>query len=128
MTNSNKDIEGLQYLRGFAACAVVLDHAAAITSEPEYYGGTAHPFLLAGWVGVPIFFVITIHNIEFAAGMLLGLLWLSRDELPRTKGGIYTVVGMTIAVMTLVWTADYKSSADLAQAFVLTAASAAAVY
>jgi exopolysaccharide production protein ExoZ len=266
VTNSDKNIEGLQYLRGFAACAVVLDHAAAITSQPEYYGGAAHPFLLAGWVGVPIFFVIsgfiitivslrpdltprmavgdffwrrfarivpflwvcivayvavsyfgtgnfdwlmtlrtitlwplgdlkpnvtwtlrvellfyvvfaltvlssrrgwwamaawvasplliaaletwapavlngipehaqgllrfatTIHNIEFAAGMLLGVLWLSRERLPRTKGGIYTVLGMTTAVMTLVWIADYKSSADLVQAFILTAASAAAVY
>ncbi|QQR35926.1 acyltransferase [Devosia oryziradicis] len=266
MTTTDKNIEGLQYLRGFAACAVVLDHAAAITSQPEYYGGTAHPFLLAGWVGVPIFFVIsgfiitivslrsdltprlnvgdffwrrfarivpflwvcivayvaisyfgtgnfdwlmtlrtvtlwplgdlkpnvtwtlrveflfyilfaltvlssrrgwwvmaawvasplliaavetwvpsvltvipehargllrfatTIHNLEFAAGLLLGLLWLSRDRLPSTKGGIYTVLGMTVAVMTLVWLADYKSSPDLVQAFVLTAVSAAAVY
>jgi exopolysaccharide production protein ExoZ len=266
VTNTDKNIEGLQYLRGFAACAVVLDHSAAITSEPEYYGGVANPFLLAGWVGVPIFFVIsgfiitivslrpdltprmsvgdffwrrfarivpflwvcivayvalsyfgtgnfdwlmtlrtitlwplgdlkpnvtwtlrveflfyivfaltvlssrrgwwlmaawvvspllfaalemwapavligmpehalgllrfatTIHNIEFAAGLLLGLLWLSRDRLPRTGGGIYTVLGITVAIMTLVWLADYKSSADLVQAFVLTGVSAVAVY
>lgn len=266
MSSSDKSIPGLQYLRGFAACAVVMDHSAAITSEPEFFGGAAHPFLLAGWVGVPIFFVIsgfiittvslnadfssrltmpsffwrrfarivpfmwlciiayvlvsylgtrnfdwlmtlrtitlwplgdlkpnvtwtlrveflfyivfavtllaqrrhywalaiwlispfiiaaadaifpgalgvlpehveallrfatTIHNIEFAAGMLLGLLWLARGKFPAIPGGIGLLFTLTLAMVALVWLADYESSPDIGQAIILTLASFAVVY
>jgi exopolysaccharide production protein ExoZ len=50
---------GIQYARGVAALLVVFFHAAAEMAADSAYGGMPHPALNFGYVGVPIFFVIS---------------------------------------------------------------------
>ena len=59
MSSDGRTLDGIQYLRGFAALAVVLDHATGMASSAEYFGGSPSSFLSAGWIGVPVFFVIS---------------------------------------------------------------------
>jgi exopolysaccharide production protein ExoZ len=54
-----REIIGIQYLRGLAALAVVLDHAAATVSSRRYFGEAVPQELAAGVVGVDLFFLIS---------------------------------------------------------------------
>lgn len=55
-----REIEGIQYLRGIAACAVVIDHAAGMTALPKYFGDAVWGgFLQRGYIGVDLFFMIS---------------------------------------------------------------------
>lgn len=61
---------GIQYLRGFAALLVVLDHASGMTALPKYFRTMAFDgFLDWGFVGVDLFFSIS--------GFIIALVTLS---------------------------------------------------
>jgi exopolysaccharide production protein ExoZ len=67
MASSHK-IVGIQYLRGFAAVAVVLDHVSGMASFPKYFGRLVmNGFLQTGALGVSLFFVISGFIICFIA-------------------------------------------------------------
>lgn len=61
--NSNQqvnDIIGIQYLRGIAAIAVVIDHSSGMANLPKYFGIELFDgFLKSGARGVDIFFIIS---------------------------------------------------------------------
>ena len=64
------DFVGIQYLRGFAALLVVLDHASGMTALPKYFGTTAFDgFFDWGFAGVDLFFSIS--------GFIIALVTLS---------------------------------------------------
>lgn len=52
-------VPGIQYARGIAALFVVADHCAAMMAFPEYHGASPSAALLYGYIGVPLFFVIS---------------------------------------------------------------------
>lgn len=105
------EIVGLQYLRGIAAIAVVLDHSAGMASFDKYFGTVVFGNALAyGAHGVDIFFVLSgfiiayvalrpttlVPDLSFATFLLkralriLPLMWLAIGSyaLMRTIGGI----------------------------------------
>ncbi|WDF72861.1 acyltransferase family protein [Novosphingobium sp. KACC 22771] len=58
--SNRSEISGIQYLRGFAAIAVVLDHVSAMAAFPKYFGQSLwNGALSKGALGVDIFFVIS---------------------------------------------------------------------
>lgn len=64
----NRELVGIQYLRGVAALAVVIAHAAGMAAFPKYFGvKIANGFLAFGVIGVDIFFVISGFIITIVA-------------------------------------------------------------
>lgn len=64
---SDKEIIGIQYLRGIAAIGVVCDHTAAMASLNKYFGTVfLKGFLSSGALGVALFFVISGFVISIA--------------------------------------------------------------
>lgn len=58
--SQRSEIVAIQYLRGFCAVAVVIDHSTAMASFPKYFGVEFfHGALGHGRLGVDIFFVIS---------------------------------------------------------------------
>lgn len=63
-----REIHGIQYLRGIAGCAVVLDHAAGTAAFDKYFGQELlGGFLTKGAIGVDIFFMISGFIIAIVA-------------------------------------------------------------
>ena len=54
-----ESVVGIQYLRGLAAVAVVIDHSGSMIALPRYFARELHPLFSGGFIGVPIFFVIS---------------------------------------------------------------------
>lgn len=70
----DKELVGIQYLRGIAAFAVVVAHAAGMAAFPKYFGvKIANGLLAFGASGVDIFFVIS--------GFIITIVALSGSEL-----------------------------------------------
>lgn len=58
--SNQSEIVGIQYLRGIAACAVVLDHSSAMAAFDKYFGHELWGgFLEKGAMGVDLFFLIS---------------------------------------------------------------------
>jgi len=73
-----KDIVGVQYLRGLAALAVVVDHTAASVASPKYFGEPVLDGLLyRGASGVDLFFLIS--------GFIITVVSLDGDWQPKVK-------------------------------------------
>lgn len=68
-------IVGIQYLRGLAAVAVVFDHCVSMVNLPRYFGEMQYRFFVGGYVGVPIFFVIS--------GIIISIVSLDKKLQPK---------------------------------------------
>ncbi|EGD57224.1 putative exopolysaccharide production protein ExoZ [Novosphingobium nitrogenifigens DSM 19370] len=68
MTSKSGDIVGIQYLRGLAAIAVVIDHTVSMATFPKYFN-VPHASALAsyGMLGVNLFFVISGFIIAYTS-------------------------------------------------------------
>ncbi len=76
-SKNHNNIEWIQYLRGLAALAVVLDHTAAMASFDKYFGQEVlDGFLYKGAIGVDLFFVIS--------GFIISIVSLKPDLKPST--------------------------------------------
>jgi len=74
------EIVGIQYLRGLAALAVVVDHAAATAASSKYFGQQVlDGFLYRGASGVDLFFLIS--------GFIITVVSLDRDWRPAVGMG-----------------------------------------
>lgn len=60
-------IVGLQYARGIAALLVVMDHCASLMAASPKIGRSPAAFLEYGYIGVPIFFIISGFVITMVA-------------------------------------------------------------
>lgn len=89
------NIVGIQYLRGLAALAVVVDHSAAAVSTEKYFGETVLDGLLyRGASGVDLFFLIS--------GFIMTIVSLDRDW--RPKVGIADFFGKRFKrILPLMW-------------------------
>ncbi len=69
LTSSKKaEILGIQYVRGIAAVAVVLDHSAGMGAFEKYFGAIVfNDFLKFGAHGVDVFFVLSGFIIAYVA-------------------------------------------------------------
>ena len=69
-------LEGIQHLRGIAACMVVLSHVTAMARFPKYFGiDILNRFFETGATGVELFFVIS--------GFIIAYTSLSPDLVPK---------------------------------------------
>ncbi|WP_309645694.1 acyltransferase [Phenylobacterium sp.] len=71
--SAQREIVGVQYLRGIAACAVVFDHTSAMAGLDKYFGQS----LWGGWLekgalGVDLFFMIS--------GFIIAIVSLQKDS------------------------------------------------
>lgn len=71
--SAQREIVGIQYLRGIAACAVAFDHSSGMAKLDKYFGQT----LWGGWLekgalGVDLFFMIS--------GFIIAIVSLQRDD------------------------------------------------
>jgi exopolysaccharide production protein ExoZ len=89
------NIVGIQYLRGLAALAVVVDHSAAAVAIDKYFGETVLGGLLyRGASGVDLFFLIS--------GFIITIVSLDRDW--RPKVGIADFFGKRfMRIVPLMW-------------------------
>ncbi|MDP1737465.1 MAG: acyltransferase [Caulobacter sp.] len=73
-----RDIVGVQYLRGLAALAVVVDHSAATVANAKYFGAPVLDGLLyRGASGVDLFFLIS--------GFIITVVSLDSDWRPKVR-------------------------------------------
>jgi exopolysaccharide production protein ExoZ len=78
MSNLQKEIIGLQYLRGIAALGVVLDHASAMASQKKYFGDVFwNGNLFGGAIGVDLFFLLS--------GFIIATVSLNADLTPKIQ-------------------------------------------
>lgn len=68
MTSRSGEIVGIQYLRGLAAIAVVIDHTVSMATFPKYFNAPqASTFASYGMLGVNLFFVISGFIIAYTS-------------------------------------------------------------
>ena len=96
--SSNREIVGIQYLRGVAACAVVFDHAASMATFDKYYGVE----LWGGWlqkgaIGVDLFFMIS--------GFIIAIVSLGPQTLDRRIGLAEFAARRFSRIVPLMWVA-----------------------
>jgi exopolysaccharide production protein ExoZ len=93
-----KELAGIQYLRGIAALAVVIDHAAGMTAFPKYFGAeVAGGLLVFGAIGVDIFFVIS--------GFIITIVALSPSDLSATQTPSTFFLKRFVRIVPLMWVA-----------------------
>lgn len=94
---SNREIVGIQYLRGIAACAVVVDHTFGMASFPKYFGTVFMDHALSkGAIGVNLFFMIS--------GLIMVIISLSPDLTPKTDRSSFIQRRLT-RIVPLMWIA-----------------------
>jgi exopolysaccharide production protein ExoZ len=96
---SKGEIAALQYLRGLAATAVVIDHTNAMMEFPKYFGRNNGQFWNSGALGVNLFFIIS--------GFIITLTSLRREEnllLPRLSLKTFTLKRFT-RIVPIMWVA-----------------------
>src|SRR4051812_24121667 len=92
------DVVGVQYLRGIAALAVVIDHAAGMTASQKYFGRDVLEGALSyGAIGVDIFFMIS--------GFIITIISLGKENLEPTVSMRDFFVRRFIRIVPLMWTA-----------------------
>lgn len=92
-----KELVGVQYLRAIAAMAVVIDHAAAMTAFPKYFGVmVAGGALINGKLGVDIFFVVS--------GFIITIVALSGPSLSGGQGQATFFKKRFSRIIPLMWT------------------------
>lgn len=91
-------IPGIQYLRGFCASAVVIDHASGMIALPKYFGRTVWSGVLeAGAVGVDLFFVIS--------GFIITIVSLSERTLTPKTDVTDFLYKRAVRILPLMWLA-----------------------
>jgi peptidoglycan/LPS O-acetylase OafA/YrhL len=84
MPSPSRHLPALDGVRGLAILFVVLDHAAQLSpAPPGHLGQTFHDALLAGRMGVDLFFVLS-------GFLITGILLDARGEGPRGPRGYFT--------------------------------------
>mgnify|MGYP001807173179 CR=1 FL=1 len=73
----HQTLVGVQYVRGVAAMLVVFYHAAAQVAIDPFYGRIPHPALEYGYVGVPVFFLVS--------GLIIAMVSLDSTWAPRLR-------------------------------------------
>lgn len=86
-------IDSLEAVRGLAAVAVLLVHSQV--------GGRGDGLLLYGWLGVPVFFVLSglVLYLPFAGGASIDAPAFWRRRLCRIFPGYWLVLAVTVAVV-----------------------------
>lgn len=93
MDRSNT-VVGIQYLRGLAALFVAIDHCSGMMAFPEYFGATPSDRLAYGYIGVPIFFVIS--------GFIISVVSL-REDLTSRVSAIEFVRKRVLRIVPFMW-------------------------
>ncbi len=92
------DVVGVQYLRGIAALAVLIDHAAGMAASQTYFGRNVLDGALSyGAIGVDIFFMIS--------GFIITIVSLGKDDLKPTVSLREFFVRRFIRIVPLMWAA-----------------------
>jgi exopolysaccharide production protein ExoZ len=92
------DVVGVQYLRGIAALAVVIDHAAGMAASQKYFARDVLDGALSyGAIGVDIFFMIS--------GFIITIISLGKENLEPTVSMRDFFVRRFIRIVPLMWTA-----------------------
>ncbi|MEQ1900557.1 MAG: acyltransferase [Devosia sp.] len=93
------NLEGIQYLRGYAAVAVVIAHAYGFAATPKYYGdfsiGAAQ--LASGVHGVDLFFVIS--------GFIVAYITLNRESLTPRLSALDFFQRRFVRIVPIMWIA-----------------------